>query len=56
MTLAVFGYSTPVFVVGYLLAMCSRCNSTGCRCRASPRSPGLVPFLRNLIFPRWHWD
>ena len=52
MTLAVFGYSTPVFVVGYLLAYFSRCNWTGCRCRALPRSPkDWCPFLRNLILP-----
>ena len=32
--------------------MSSRCSSTGCRCRGSPRSAqGLGPFLRNLILP-----
>jgi len=39
MAFAVFGFSVPVFVVGYLLAYVLRSSSIGCRCRATRNSP-----------------
>jgi peptide/nickel transport system permease protein len=52
MTLAVFGYSTPVFVVGYLLAwfFALQLDWLPVQGFTSIRE-GLGPFLRNLILP-----
>jgi peptide/nickel transport system permease protein len=52
MTLAVFGYSTPVFVVGYLLAYFFALELDWLPVQGfTSISEGLGPFLRNLILP-----
>src|SRR6201747_2841572 len=52
MTLAVFGYSTPVFVVGYLLAYVFALQLDWLPVQGfTSISQGLGPFLRNLILP-----
>jgi len=52
MTLAVFGYSTPVFVVGYLLAYLFALQLDWLPVQGfTSIRQGLVPFLRNLILP-----
>ena len=52
MSLAVFGYSTPVFVVGYLLAYVFALQLDWLPVQGfRPISDGLFPFLRNLILP-----
>ena len=52
MMLAVFGYSTPVFVVGYLLAYIFALQLDWLPVQGfTSISKGLGPFLRNLILP-----
>ncbi len=52
MMLAVFGYSTPVFVVGYLLAYIFALQLDWLPVQGfTSISQGLGPFLRNLILP-----
>ncbi len=52
MTVAVFGYSTPVFVVGYLLAYVFALQLDWLPVQGfTSISQGLGPFLRNLILP-----
>ena len=52
MTLAVFGYSTPVFVVGYLLAYVFALQLDWLPVQGfTSITEGLGPFLRNLILP-----
>ena len=52
MTLAVFGYSTPVFVVGYVLAYVFALQLDWLPVQGfTSISQGLFPFLRNLILP-----
>ena len=52
MTLAVFGYSTPVFVVGYVLAYIFALQLDWLPVQGfTSISQGLFPFLRNLILP-----
>jgi peptide/nickel transport system permease protein len=52
MTLAVFGFSTPVFVVGYLLAYVFALQLDWFPVQGfTSISQGLGPFLRNLILP-----
>src|ERR1051326_2936653 len=52
MTLAVFGYSTPVFVVGYLLAYLFALQLDWLPVQGfTSISQGLGPFLPNLILP-----
>ena len=52
MTLAVFGYSTPVFVVGYLLAYFFALQLDWLPVQGfTSITEGLGPFLRNLILP-----
>jgi peptide/nickel transport system permease protein len=52
MTLAVFGYSTPVFVVGYLLAYVFALQLDWLPVQGfTSIREGLGPFLRNLILP-----
>ena len=52
MTMAVFGFSTPVFVVGYLLAYVFALQLDWLPVQGfTPISQGLFPFLRNLILP-----
>jgi peptide/nickel transport system permease protein len=52
MMTAVFGYSTPVFVVGYLLAYFFALKLDWLPVQGfTPISQGLWPFLRNLILP-----
>jgi peptide/nickel transport system permease protein len=52
MTLAVFGYSTPVFVVGYLLAYLFALQLDWLPVQGfTSIREGLIPFLRNLILP-----
>ncbi len=52
MTVAVFGYSTPVFVVGYLLAYLFALQLDWLPVQGfTSISQGLGPFLRNLILP-----
>jgi peptide/nickel transport system permease protein len=52
MTVAVFGYSTPVFVVGYLLAYVFALQLDWLPVQGfTSISQGLIPFLRNLILP-----
>ena len=52
MVLAVFGFSTPVFVVGYLLAYVFALQLDWLPVQGfTPISQGLWPFLRNLILP-----
>jgi peptide/nickel transport system permease protein len=52
MMLAVFGFSTPVFVIGYLLAYLFALRLDWLPVQGfTPISQGLWPFLRNLILP-----
>jgi peptide/nickel transport system permease protein len=52
MMTAVFGYSTPVFVIGYLLAYFFALKLDWLPVQGfTPISQGLFPFLRNLILP-----
>ena len=52
MVLAVFGFSTPVFVLGYLLAYLFALQLDWLPVQGFPSiSDGLVPFLRNLALP-----
>jgi len=52
MATAVFGYSTPVFVVGYLLAYLFALRLDWLPVQGfTSISQGLFPFLRNLILP-----
>jgi peptide/nickel transport system permease protein len=52
MMTAVFGYSTPVFVVGYLLAYFFALRLDWLPVQGfTSISQGLLPFLRNLILP-----
>jgi peptide/nickel transport system permease protein len=52
MGLAVFGYSTPVFVIGYLLAYLFALKLDWLPVQGfTSISQGLFPFLRNLILP-----
>jgi peptide/nickel transport system permease protein len=52
MMVAVFGYSTPVFVVGYLLAYLFALQLDWLPVQGfTSIHEGLVPFLRNLILP-----
>ena len=52
MMLAVFGFSTPVFVVGYLLAYVFALQLDWLPVQGfTSISQGLWPFLRNLILP-----
>jgi peptide/nickel transport system permease protein len=52
MMLAVFGYSTPVFVVGYLLAYLFALKLNWLPVQGfTSISQGFVPFLKNLILP-----
>jgi peptide/nickel transport system permease protein len=52
MLLAVFGFSTPVFVVGYLLAYIFALELDWLPVQGfTPIDRGLWPFLRNLILP-----
>jgi peptide/nickel transport system permease protein len=52
MSLAVFGYSTPVFVVGYLLAYLFALQLDWLPVQGfTSIREGLGPFLRNLILP-----
>jgi peptide/nickel transport system permease protein len=52
MMTAVFGYSTPVFVIGYLLAYLFALKLDWLPVQGfTPISQGLWPFLRNLILP-----
>ena len=52
MMLAVFGFSTPVFVVGYLLAYVFALQLDWLPVQGfTSISQGLFPFLRNLILP-----
>ncbi|HXT78677.1 MAG TPA: ABC transporter permease [Acetobacteraceae bacterium] len=52
MVLAVFGFSTPVFVIGYLLAYLFALRLDWLPVQGfTPISQGLWPFLRNLILP-----
>jgi peptide/nickel transport system permease protein len=52
MMVAVFGYSTPVFVVGYLLAYLFALQLDWLPVQGfTSISQGLIPFLRNLILP-----
>ena len=52
MTVAVFGYSTPVFVVGYLLAYLFALQLDWLPVQGfTSIREGVVPFLRNLILP-----
>ena len=52
MMTAVFGFSTPVFVVGYVLAYIFALQLDWLPVQGfTPIRQGLVPFLRNLILP-----
>jgi peptide/nickel transport system permease protein len=52
MMVAVFGYSTPVFVVGYLLAYFFALQLDWLPVQGfTSITQGLIPFLRNLILP-----
>ena len=52
MVLAVFGFSTPVFVVGYMLAYIFALQLDWLPVQGfTPISHGLWPFLRTLILP-----
>ena len=52
MVLAVFGFSVPVFVVGYLLAWVFALQLNWLPVQGfTPLSAGFWPFLRNLILP-----
>jgi peptide/nickel transport system permease protein len=52
MATAVFGYSTPVFVIGYLLAYLFALKLDWLPVQGfTSISQGLLPFLRNLILP-----
>ncbi|HTI82707.1 MAG TPA: ABC transporter permease [Acetobacteraceae bacterium] len=52
MVLAVFGFSTPVFVMGYILAYVFALQLDWLPVQGfNPISDGLVPFLRNLVLP-----
>jgi peptide/nickel transport system permease protein len=52
MMVAVLGFSTPVFVIGYLLAYVFALRLDWLPVQGfTPISHGLVPFLRNLILP-----
>ena len=52
MMLAVFGFSTPVFVMGYLLAYLFALRLDWLPVQGfTSISVGLVPFLRNLVLP-----
>ena len=52
MMLAVFGFSTPVFVMGYLLAYLFALQLDWLPVQGfTPISQGIVPFLRNLVLP-----
>jgi peptide/nickel transport system permease protein len=52
MMVAVFGYSTPVFVVGYLLAYLFALQLDWLPVQGfTSITQGVVPFLRNLILP-----
>ncbi len=52
MVMAVFGFSVPVFVVGYLLAWVFALQLGWLPVQGfTPLSAGLWPFLRNLILP-----
>ncbi len=52
MMLAVFGFSVPVFVIGYLLAWVFALQLNWLPVQGfTPISEGLWPFLRNLILP-----
>ena len=52
MMVAVFGYSTPVFVVGYLLAYLFALQLDWLPVQGfTSITEGIVPFLRNLILP-----
>jgi peptide/nickel transport system permease protein len=52
MAIAVFGFSTPVFVVGYLLAYVFALQLEWLPVQGyTPPSEGLLPFLRHLILP-----
>src|SRR5262249_50890914 len=52
MSLAVFGFPTPVFVVGYLLAYCFALELDWLPVQGfTSIREGLGPFLRNLILP-----
>jgi peptide/nickel transport system permease protein len=52
MVLAVFGFSTPVFVVGYLLAYVFALQFNWLPVQGfNSLSTGIVPFLRNLALP-----
>jgi len=52
MMAAVFGFSTPVFVIGYLLAYIFALRLDWLPVQGfTPIDQGLVPFLRNLILP-----
>ncbi|HEY7580136.1 MAG TPA: ABC transporter permease [Acetobacteraceae bacterium] len=52
MVLAVFGFSTPVFVLGYLLAYMFALRLDWLPVQGfTPISQGLIPFLRSLALP-----
>ena len=52
MCLAVFGFSTPVFVVGYLLAYIFALWLDWLPVQGyTPIAQGFIPFIRNLILP-----
>src|SRR5689334_3278663 len=52
MVLAVFGFSTPVFVMGYILAYLFALQLDWLPVQGfNPISGGLGPFLRNLVLP-----
>ena len=52
MVLAVFGFSTPVFVMGYILAYLFALQLDWLPVQGfNPISDGIGPFLRNLILP-----
>jgi peptide/nickel transport system permease protein len=52
MMVAVFGYSTPVFVVGYLLAYVFALQLDWLPVQGfTPITDGVIPFLRSLILP-----
>jgi peptide/nickel transport system permease protein len=52
MVLAVFGFSTPVFVLGYLLAYLFALRLDWLPVQGfTPISQGLIPFLRSLALP-----
>jgi peptide/nickel transport system permease protein len=52
MVVAVFGFSTPVFVVGYLLAYVFALQLNWLPVQGfNSLSTGIVPFLRNMVLP-----